>query len=197
MRLGFQRIAGTDEAGRGPLAGPVVAAAVVLGDWQCESGLLNDSKKLSEVQREVAFAQIRQHAMAYRIVCVSPTQIDRMNILRASLWGMARAVQRIDPLPDYVLVDGNRYPDLEIEGQAVVKGDSKSLSIAAASILAKVARDRVMKVYGRIYPQYEFEKHKGYPTKRHRELVERHGLCPIHRKSFNCRPVQLAFDLDG
>lgn len=191
---GFQRVAGVDEAGRGPLAGPLVVAAVVLGDrWNPEHPL-NDSKQLSAEARDALFTVIRQEAHAYRIVVVSPAQVDEWNILQATLRGMARSLERLKPAPDYALIDGNRLPELSLAGEAVVKGDTRSLSIAAASILAKVVRDRLMQVYGRRYPEWGFAEHMGYPTRKHREAIAQYGLSPIHRRSFRSspRPEQLS-----
>lgn len=184
---GYRHVAGVDEAGRGPLAGPVVAAAVILPrDWPV-SQPLDDSKRLSAPQREAAFAAIREHAVAWKIRVVAPAVIDRINILQATLRGMAQAVSALRPGADYVLVDGNRAPDLTAPCDTVVKGDGRSNSIAAASILAKVARDRIMAVYGARYPQWGFGGHKGYPTRAHREALLRHGPSPIHRATFRVK----------
>ncbi len=180
-------MAGVDEAGRGPLAGPVVAAAVILPrDWPA-SLPLDDSKRLAAGQREAAFAVIRERAVAWKIRVVAPAVIDRINILQATLRGMALAVSALRPGADYVLVDGNRAPDVTPPCGTVVKGDGRSNSIAAASILAKVARDRIMAVYGDRYPQWGFGRHKGYPTRAHREALLRHGPSPIHRVSFRVK----------
>ncbi len=194
---GFRHVAGVDEAGRGPIAGPVVVATVILGtEWSLEHAL-DDSKKLTARQRESFFETIRKQALAYRILAIAPKKIDQLNILQATLFGMQRTIEQIRIPPDYVLVDGNKYPPTPVKGEAVVKGDQRSYSIAAASILAKVARDRIMKGYARIYPQWGFGKHKGYPTKAHRSAVDQFGLSPIHRRSFQCgtlpkpRPEQL------
>lgn len=186
---GHQLVAGVDEAGRGPLAGPVVVAAVILGPSWDETCPLNDSKKLSLAMRESLFDTIRKNVLAYRIVAISPKIVDRLNILQASLFGMERSVRELKTRPDYVLVDGNKYPSLDLPGEPIVKGDSLSMSIAAASILAKVARDRVMVGYNRVYPNWGFERHKGYPTVQHRNAVAEHGLSPIHRRSFRSRPT--------
>jgi ribonuclease HII len=181
---GFTRVAGVDEAGRGPLAGPVVVAAVILPlEWR-PAARIDDSKRLSAAQRELAYAAIRGAALAWRAVAVGPEEIDRVNILRATLAGMARAVERIQPPPDFVLVDGNKAPALACGCRTVVGGDGLSLSIAAASIVAKVARDRIMRVYAQRYPQWGFAQHKGYPTAAHREALARMGPSPIHRRSF-------------
>ena len=181
---GFRNIAGVDEAGRGPLAGPVVVAAVILGkDWNAGHPL-DDSKKLSLQKREQLFELICNEALAFKIVSISPQEIDRLNILQATLFGMYRCLTEIEPSPDYALVDGNQYPETSVTGEALVKGDARSKSIAAASILAKVTRDRLMVENAKIYPEWGFELHKGYPTKLHREAIAKHGLTPLHRRSF-------------
>jgi ribonuclease HII len=188
---GFSKIAGIDEAGRGPLAGPVVVAAVILGkNWSTECEL-NDSKQLPAKKRQELYDQICSESSAFKIVSVSPQEIDSLNILQATMVGMQRCSSEIEPAPDYLLVDGNRYPVTNILGQAVVKGDCLSKSIAAASILAKVKRDMMMVEFGRKYPQWGFEKHMGYPTKEHREAIAEHGLSPIHRRSFKLKPLQM------
>ncbi len=181
-------IAGTDEAGRGPLAGPVVAAAVVLTIEQREMLLslgLNDSKKLTPKKREKIFAAMCETGAEWRAQAASPHVIDRINILNASLWCMKRSIERLRVRPDLVLVDGSRLvPGLDLRQKTVVNGDSRVPAIAAASIVAKVLRDRVMTVLGRIYPQYQFAKHKGYPSALHRALVAEYGPSPVHRLSF-------------
>ena len=167
-------VCGVDEAGRGPLCGPVCCAAGV-----------TDSKKLSEKKREELFWQIIQRALAYHVEFVSPQEIDEKNILWATMAGMARAVAALEPKPAWALIDGNRCPpDLPVPTQAVVKGDAQSASIAAASILAKVSRDRYMKELDRQFPQYELARHKGYPTARHYELIAQYGIQPFYRRSF-------------
>lgn len=178
-------VCGTDEAGRGPLAGPVVAAAVILPDGCVIEGL-DDSKKLSEKKREKLFDIIREKALAYGIAEASNEEIDRINILNASLASMRRAVAQVSETvkPGIVLVDGNRNTDFGIPSVTVVKGDSKSQSIAAASVLAKVYRDRLMAELDRQYPEYDFKKHKGYPTQEHMLAVYEFGPSPVHRKSF-------------
>jgi ribonuclease HII len=176
--------AGVDEAGRGPLAGPVVAAAVILPDG-CEIDGLNDSKKLSPEKRETLFHQIKSLAIVTGVGIVEPEEIDRINILRAALLAMEIAVNNLDPQPDYLLIDGNTRTFLLIPQETVVKGDSRCCSIAAASIIAKVIRDSIMDNYHNIYPEYNFKKHKGYPTKEHFESLKKFGPCPIHRKTFN------------
>ena len=176
-------VAGTDEAGRGPLAGPVFAAAVILPQGLYIPGL-DDSKKISEKKRDALFDIIRKEALSYGIAYATVEEIDSLNILNASQLAMRRAVAMIDPTPDAVLVDGNVARDFPMHARTVVKGDSISMSIAAASILAKVSRDRVCLELDREYPQYQLSKHKGYPTKLHMELVRQYGPSPIHRKTF-------------
>lgn len=181
---GFTAVCGVDEAGRGPLAGPVCAAAVILRDGEIIEGV-NDSKKLSEKKREQLFDLIKDKALAYGIAFASVEEIEQYNILEATFLAMNRAVAQLDPVADYALIDGNRIPKgIPIPCETVVKGDSKSASIAAASILAKVTRDRLMLEYDEKYPQYGFAGHKGYGTKQHIEAVKRYGLCEIHRPSF-------------
>lgn len=181
---GFSRICGIDEAGRGPLAGPVFAAAVILPEGCVIEGL-NDSKKLSEKKREALFDEIRAKALSYAIAFATEQEIDQINILQATYLAMERACQGLPEPADYALVDGNRMPPmLGIAGETVVKGDARSASIAAASILAKVSRDRIMLEIDRVYPQYQFAKHKGYGTKAHREALLEYGLCSVHRKTF-------------
>ena len=180
---GYELICGTDEAGAGPLAGPVYAAAVILGRDTVIEGL-NDSKKLSEKKREKLFSEIIAKAKAYAIVDVSETSIDEINILNARMLAMRQAVAALDLKPDFLLVDGNRDPDAGVETLCVIGGDGKSASIAAASILAKVSRDRFMLKMAEKYPEYGFEKHKGYGTKMHIDAIKTHGPCEIHRKTF-------------
>ena len=175
---------GVDEAGRGPLCGPVCCAAVILDPAKPVPGV-NDSKKLSEKKREALFDEIREKALAYQIVFVSPQEIDEKNILWATMAGMERAVAGLEPAPAFAVVDGNRVPpQLIVPALAQVKGDGVCASVAAASILAKVSRDRYMLELGRQYPQYQLAKHKGYPTKLHYELLERYGIQPFYRRSF-------------
>ena len=180
---GYKVICGVDEAGRGPLAGPVFAAAVILPDGHIVEGV-NDSKKLSEKKRDMLFDKIIEECVAYSIGTASEKEIDEINILQATYLAMKRAVDGLEIKPDYVLVDGNRMPPLDIDAETIVKGDGKSASIAAASIIAKVSRDRYMLELAKKYPQYEFEKHKGYGTKLHYEKIAEHGISDIHRKSF-------------
>jgi ribonuclease HII len=199
QRNGYRYIAGIDEAGRGPLAGPVVSAAVILPPgFACQG--VTDSKKLSEKRRETLFPLIMAQALAVGIGMADHKEIDRINILAASLLSMKRAVEnlavgpdfsrpeRLHPerlLPDYLLVDGKFTIDMDLPQQAIVKGDSRSISIAAASIIAKVTRDRYMADLHQTYPLYNFIQHKGYPTKAHKQALIEHGPCPVHRTTFN------------
>ncbi|MGB0921817.1 MAG: ribonuclease HII [Alphaproteobacteria bacterium] len=178
-------LCGVDEAGRGPIAGPVVAAAVILDPANTPKGL-NDSKKLSEPKREALFAEITATAQ-FGIGEASVEEIDTINILQASLLAMRRAVESLPIRPTTALIDGNKLPDLPMPAYALVKGDARSLSIAAASILAKVTRDRQMVEMDRVYPQFGFARHKGYPTKAHLSALATFGLTPHHRRSF--KPV--------
>jgi len=183
-------LAGTDEAGRGPLAGNVVAAAVILDPARPISGL-DDSKKLSEKKRLLLFDEIRQKALAWSIISISAQQIDEMNILQASLFAMRTAAEQLEVKPDHIFVDGNKtLPDCFCATTAIIKGDSRVAEISAASILAKVERDEQMQVLHRQYPEYGFDKHKGYPTKAHREILNNIGPCPEHRRSY--APVRAA-----
>lgn len=180
---GFTYIAGVDEAGRGPLAGPVYAAAVILGEDFFIEGL-NDSKKLSEKKREELFDIICEKAVAYNIYSVDEKRIDEINILNATHEAMNGAVDGLSVSPDYVLIDGNSIKGMDIPHETVVKGDAKSVSIAAASILAKVSRDRFICEMAEKYPEYGFEKHKGYGTAAHNEAILKYGPCSIHRRTF-------------
>ncbi|HIT57434.1 MAG TPA: ribonuclease HII [Candidatus Galloscillospira stercoripullorum] len=180
---GITMVCGADEAGAGPLAGAVYAAAVILPP-ELEIKGLNDSKKLSEKRREQLFPVIQEKAVAWAVAWVDEKEIDEINILNARLLAMQRAIEQLSPAAEYALIDGNRDAGITIPHETVVKGDSRSASIAAASILAKVSRDRYMVEMAQQYPQYEFEHHKGYPTKRHYELLRQYGPCPIHRRSF-------------
>lgn len=182
---GFKLICGIDEAGRGPLAGPVYAAAVILPDG-CEIEGLNDSKKLTEKKREALFDVVKQKALYWGIGSADEKEIDEINILQATFLAMRRAVENMGVKPDLALVDGNQKPHIAdgIEEVTVIKGDAKSVSIAAASILAKVSRDRFMLEIAEKYPEYEFPKHKGYGTKLHYERIAEYGISDIHRKSF-------------
>ncbi|PYF78646.1 RNase HII [Marinomonas alcarazii] len=177
-------LAGTDEAGRGPLAGEVVAAAVILDPTRPILGLA-DSKKLTEKKREALYAEIIDKALAYAIASATVAEIDEINILHASMLAMSRAVSLLSVQPEHVLVDGNRLPpNLPCPAEAVVKGDARQEAISAASILAKVTRDRDIVKAAEIYPEYGFEKHKGYPTAQHLEAIRLYGITPIHRRSF-------------
>ncbi|MBQ2755517.1 MAG: ribonuclease HII [Oscillospiraceae bacterium] len=178
-----KHLCGADEAGRGPLAGPVFAAAVILDPYKPIAGI-NDSKKLTEKKRELLFDEITEKALAYSIQMISPEEIDEINILAASMKAMKLSVEALDITPDMVIVDGNKTPALALPVKAIVKGDAKSACIAAASVLAKVSRDRYMMEMHQKYPQYCFDKHKGYPTKLHYEMIAEHGISEIHRKTF-------------
>ena len=180
---GIQLICGVDEAGRGPLAGPVCAAAVILSP-HIEIIGLNDSKKLTDKRRRELFPIIKEQAVAYGIGFASPEEIDEINILQATFLAMERAMAQLSIRPELALIDGNREKDFGISVQTVVKGDSRSASIAAASILAKVSRDDWMLQMAQEYPQYDFEVHKGYGTNRHYEALRQHGPSPIHRATF-------------
>ncbi|MBP5618295.1 MAG: ribonuclease HII [Clostridia bacterium] len=181
---GYTAVCGVDEAGRGPLAGPVYAAAVILPP-DCEIEGLNDSKKISEKKRELLFDVIREKAVAFAVASASVEEIEEHNILQATFLAMNRAVAALDPPADFVLVDGNRTPKgLALPCETLIGGDAKSCSIAAASILAKVSRDRYIREMDAVYPQYGFAKHKGYGTKEHMDAIRAHGPCPIHRPSF-------------
>ena len=182
-RQGFRNISGVDEAGRGPLAGPVVAAAVIFSP-NINIVDLDDSKKLSPKKREELFPEIQERATAYGVAVIGHKIIDEINILQAARLAMKQAVDQLNPIPDLLLIDGNQKIESTLDQWAIVKGDSKSLSIAAASVLAKVTRDRIMDDYHKLYPQYEFNRHKGYGTKLHRTLIQEYGPCPIHRSKF-------------
>lgn len=180
---GYLYIGGIDEAGRGPLAGPVVASVVVFKkDTKIEG--VNDSKKLSEAKRDELFEVIKKEALDYGIGIVNNEEIDEFNILNATYMAMKKAINCLKQAPDYLLVDAATIPGIDIAQNPIVKGDSKSISIAAASILAKVTRDSIMYQYDRVYPEYGFKSHKGYGTKEHYEAIEKDGITPIHRKSF-------------
>ncbi len=180
---GHVRVCGVDEAGAGPLAGAVYAAAVILPEHY-DLPFLNDSKKLTEKRREMLFPLIKEQAIAWAVATASEQEIDEINILNARMLAMERAIQKLDPAADFALIDGNRSTGITIPNRTVVKGDSLSASIAAASILAKVSRDHYMMELAAQYPQYRFEKHKGYPTKLHYQLLREYGPCPVHRKTF-------------
>ena len=176
-------ICGIDEAGRGPLAGPVVAGAAIL-PVDCEILFLNDSKKLSEKKRDLLFDEIKEKAVAYGIGIVSPQVIDEINILQATYEAMRQAISQLNVIPEILLNDAVTIPGVDIMQVPIVKGDAKSVSIAAASILAKVTRDRMMMEYDQIYPEYGFAKHKGYGTAAHIAALKEYGPCPIHRRTF-------------
>lgn len=180
---GFNIICGVDEAGRGPLAGPVYAAAVILPS-DCVIEGLNDSKKLTGKKREALFDEIKEKALAYGIASADEKEIDEINILNATFLAMKRAIASLSVRPDLALIDGNQKPHTDIEEVTVIKGDAKSMSIAAASVLAKVSRDRFMLEMAEKYPQYEFARHKGYGTKLHYEKIAQYGVCDIHRRTF-------------
>ena len=180
--LGKNYIIGLDEAGRGPMAGPLVVGAVIF-EKGYTNDLINDSKQLTEARREYLYDVITQDALAYQIEFIEVDVVDRLNVYQASKKGMLDAIKHISIHPDYALSDAMPLGNA-IEHQAIIKGDSLSISIAAASILAKVTRDRIMKTYDLIYPEYGFAKHKGYPTKQHKEALKNHGVTPIHRRSF-------------
>ena len=181
---GYINICGVDEAGRGPLAGPVCAAAVILPP-NCVIEGLNDSKKLTEKKREVLYDKIIEKSLAYGIAFGTVEEIEEFNILNATFLAMNRSIELLKIKPDFALIDGNRIPkDIKVDAEAVVKGDAKSMSIAAASVLAKVTRDRLLPQYDKQYPEYNFAAHKGYGTKAHYEAIAKYGITEIHRKSF-------------
>lgn len=183
LAKGYKSVCGVDEAGRGPLAGPVCAAAVILLEGVIIDGV-NDSKKLSEKKRESLFDVIREQALSYSIAYATVDEIEEINILNATMLAMRRAIDGLDIKADYAMIDGNKIPPIDIDAECIVKGDAKSMSIACASILAKVSRDRLLYKYAEEYPMYGFDKHKGYGTKVHREAILKYGPCPYHRKSF-------------
>lgn len=186
---------GTDEAGRGCLSGPVVAAAVILPD-NFSHELLNDSKKLTEKQRAILRPIIEKEALAFGVSFVEPKEIDKINILQASITGMHRAIEKMEIEPDFIIVDGNKFKDYkEIPHETIVKGDGKYKSIAAASVLAKTYRDAYMEKIHEEFPAYNWKKNKGYPTKEHREAIRENGSCKYHRKSFKLLPEQLKLEL--
>ncbi len=176
-------VAGVDEAGRGPLAGPVVAAAVILDPGRPVAGLA-DSKALTPARRAELAEEIRSWALAWAVAAASVEEIDRLNILQASLLAMSRAVAGLDPAPVQALIDGNQLPRLQCAARAIVRGDATEPAISAASILAKVARDAEMCALDAVYPGYDFARHKGYPTVQHLAALEQHGVSPVHRRSF-------------
>jgi len=180
---GFQNIAGVDEAGRGPLAGPVIAAAVIFPK-DCMIDGVNDSKQLSAKQRDLLFDRIHAQALAVGVGRVDHTEIDRINILQATMLAMKYALEQLPAPPDYVLVDGNYFTHKGYQFKTIVEGDAKSFTIAAASIIAKVTRDRLMMKLDARYPEYGFAKHKGYGTQQHLDALKQYGLCEIHRRTF-------------
>jgi len=190
---GFSLVAGVDEVGRGPLVGDVVTAAVILDPNNPIEGL-NDSKKLSEKKRLALLPEIKEKALAWAVGRCSPTEIDELNILQATMVAMQRAIAGLKVQPDLALIDGNRCPGLPMASQAVVKGDLRVAEISAASIIAKVVRDQEMEELDKLHPEFGFAKHKGYPTKAHFEAIEQHGVIDEHRKSF--KPVKRALGLE-
>lgn len=180
---GYKTICGIDEAGRGPLAGPVYACAVILPKGHIVEGV-NDSKKLSEKKREILYDKIIDECLCWSIGIATEKEIDEINILQATFLAMKRAVYGLEIKPDLALIDGNKKPGLDIDEWDIVKGDAKSANISAASVIAKVSRDRFMLELAEKYPQYQFEKHKGYGTKLHYEMIEKYGVSPVHRKTF-------------
>ena len=184
---GYRAVCGCDEAGAGPLAGRVYAAAVILPDG-LELPYLNDSKQVAEKRRELLFSQIKEQAAAWSVAWVEPAEIDELDILNSRIKAMQMAIDALTPKADYALIDGNRDHGskcaITTDHETIIKGDSLSASIAAASILAKVSRDHYMKEMAALYPQYEFGRHKGYPTRRHYQLLREFGPCPIHRRTF-------------
>lgn len=188
-KSGYNFICGVDEAGRGPLCGPVVAAAVILPKDECIEGV-NDSKKISEKKREKLYEEILLKAIAVGVGISDVDIIEKVNILNATKLAMKQAIENLNITPDYVLIDGNQMIDIKIPANTVVSGDAKSESIAAASIIAKVTRDRMLIKWDKDYPEYGFAKHKGYGTKRHIEAIEKYGLTKIHRPSFCKKIVQ-------
>ncbi len=187
LERGFSSLAGVDEAGRGPLAGPVVASAVSVRDFSFES-VVDDSKKMTPAAREAAYEEILAKCDV-GFAAVDHEVIDRVNILQASLMAMGKAVRKLTKAPDCLLIDGPRIPHADMKSFPIIGGDALSFSIACASIVAKVTRDRLMEDFDKIYPQYGFKKHKGYGTAEHLEALEKHGPCPIHRRSFG--PVRI------
>ncbi len=180
---GYKIVCGVDEAGRGPLAGPVFAGAVILPENYSHE-ILNDSKKLSEKKRDLVYDDIIKDAIAWSVGVATEQEIDEINILNATFLAMKRAVDGLSIKPDLAFIDGNRYPNTGVKEITIVKGDSKCMSVAAASIIAKVSRDRFMQKVDEQYPQYQFSKHKGYGTKLHYEMIEKYGVSPVHRKTF-------------
>src|SRR6478752_6841419 len=192
----FNLEAGTDEAGRGCLAGPVTAAAVLLPE-NFSNDLLNDSKLLSEKDRDFLLPIIKEYAISYAVTHLEPGIIDEINILNASIRAMGESILKLDPKPEYIIVDGNRFKQvLDIPHSCIIQGDSKYLSIAAASVLAKTYRDEYMKRIHEEYPMYNWKQNKGYPTKEHREAIRKYGVTKYHRMSFRLLPEQLEIEFD-
>lgn len=184
IKRGFKYICGIDEAGRGPLAGPVVVASVIMPENSMIEGV-NDSKKISEKKREKIYDQIIEEAISYGVAIIGQDEIDEINILNATKKGLTVSLQELTQKPDLILVDAlNGIDTLGIPYESIIKGDAKCYSISAASIIAKVTRDRIMREWDKVYPEYGFERHKGYGTAAHIEAIKKYGLCPIHRKSF-------------
>ncbi|MBR6552122.1 MAG: ribonuclease HII [Clostridia bacterium] len=180
---GYKVVCGIDEAGRGPLAGPVFAAAVILPE-NYSHPVLNDSKKLSEKKRDAVYDDIIKDALSYSVGIATEEEIDEINILNATFLAMKRAVDGLNIKPDFAYIDGNQYPKTGVKEETIVKGDGKCISVAAASIIAKVSRDRFMLEIDKQYPEYQFSKHKGYGTKLHYEMIEKYGVSKVHRRSF-------------
>lgn len=196
MGLGYQAVAGLDEAGRGPLAGPVVAAAVILSPQVFIPGI-NDSKKLTPERRIRIYQEITANGLPYAIGEAGVDEIDDLNILQASRLAMLRAVENLPVKPDFLLIDGYAWPGIDLPHRGVIKGDAKSLSIAASSIIAKVTRDQMMEELDQVYPEYGFAKHKGYATAEHIKAISNYGLSPVHRRSFHLRHKQQSLDLEA
>ncbi|NLU10917.1 MAG: ribonuclease HII [Tepidanaerobacter acetatoxydans] len=187
---GFTLVAGIDEAGRGPLAGPVVAAAVIL---VLDTEILNlkDSKKISEKKREEVYEDIKKRAVAYAYDVIDADYIDKYNILNSTLMAMKNAVEKLPVKPEYILVDALKIPDIAVPQESIIHGDNICACIAAASIVAKVERDRIMRKYDLVYPEYGFIRNKGYGTKEHINSIKKHGICPIHRRSFSVKGLEI------
>lgn len=191
---GFTLEAGTDEAGRGCLSGPVVAAAVILPE-DFQHDLLNDSKQLSEKKRQELRPFIEEHALSFSVSFIHQEEVDELNVLQASITGMHRSIEQLHIQPEYIIVDGNKFkPYKDIPHQTIVKGDAKFMSIAAASVLAKTYRDEFMEKIHKEFPQYNWQKNKGYPTQEHRNAIREFGATPYHRKSFKLLPEQLKLE---
>ena len=183
LEKGYKVVCGIDEAGSGPLAGPVFAAAVILPE-NYSHPVLNDSKKLSEKKRDAVYEDVIKDAVCYSVGIATEEEIDKINILNATFLAMKRAVEGLSVKPDFAYIDGNQYPKTGVKEETIVKGDGKCISVAAASIIAKVSRDRFMLEIDKQYPEYQFSKHKGYGTKLHYEMIEKYGVSKVHRKTF-------------